>query len=143
SDLVLEMPELLMVPAEYEPAEHRREPRKFYLGALVDLDRHERPFPWHEIDERRFLIACSFGSQPDLGRDLLCKFYGTLLEAIAQHPDWQLVLSTGNIVDPATVARPENAWVGPWIPQIQILRRAGAMISHAGIGTVRECISLG
>jgi MGT family glycosyltransferase len=82
------------------------------------------------------------GSQGHVvGREKVARFLRAVAEAAAGLDGWQLVLSTGGMVEPGTLpGLPESAIVTRWVPQLGLLARAGLMITHAGLGTVKECI---
>lgn len=148
----MKMPELIQCPQELELPKpgQPREPEVYFVEASVDLDRldqkkDEREFPWDRLNPAKKLLYCSLGSQSFIGgRDKVSSFLRAVAEGMAAHPDWQLVLSTGNQLtrDDFEVV-PEDAVIWPWVPQLQILERADVMITHAGLGTVKECIFRG
>jgi zeaxanthin glucosyltransferase len=71
-------------------------------------------------------------------------FLRAVAEAMTAHPEWQLVLSTGNqLTAEDFTAVPDDAVIWPWVPQLQVLERAAVMITHGGLGTVKECIFRG
>jgi UDP:flavonoid glycosyltransferase YjiC (YdhE family) len=142
------MRELILCPADLElPGlgyEYERE--VFYVEPSVDLERRpEGDFPWERIDPARRLIYCAFGSQmrahPCEGLQALAR---ALVGAVAEHPDWQLVLSTGGVLGPQDLPPlPGNAVVVEWAPQLALLERAAAAVVLGGLGTLKECVLLG
>ena len=70
--------------------------------------------------------------------------YKTILNATAQLPEIQVVLSVGENVkrdDLGTV--PSNAIVVRTAPQIELLKRAALCITHAGLNTALESLGQG
>ncbi len=139
---LLAMPELLLCPPDFELPEWRfdREPGVHYVEASVDLERREdREFPWERLDPSKRLLYCSFGSRSHYLKKI--EFFRAVIGAVAGRPDWQLVLSTGGLIgeDPFPDL-PDNVLVAPWVPQLEVLRRARVMITHGGLGAVKECI---
>jgi zeaxanthin glucosyltransferase len=142
---IVAMRELSLYPAEFDLPRKEQEVEAFHIEASVDLDRPEEgDFPWERLDPSKRLVYCSVGSQSRLlGQQKVTRFLRAVAEAAASRPHWQLVLSTGNLIDPAELAAPEGSIVVRWVPQMALLRRSAVMITHSGMGTVKECIFLG
>jgi MGT family glycosyltransferase len=144
---VLRMRELILCPRELEvPGQsHEREPEVHYVEPAVDLDRTVAgTFPWETLDPARRLLYVSLGSQSHrAGRERAAGFLRTVAEAFAHRPGWQVVLSTGGLLDPAEIPAPPGGIVTSWAPQLDLLGRAAVMVTHAGLGTVKECILRG
>jgi len=136
------MRELIQCPSELElPENLHADPEVFYIEAGIDLERRDdRGFPWERLDGRRILYA-SLGSQTYLGgKEKAVAFLRAVAAGAARRPDWQLVLATGGMVEPADLPLPADAIALPWVPQVQMLERAAVMITHGGLGTIKECI---
>jgi MGT family glycosyltransferase len=144
---VLRMRELILCPQALElPGQsHEREPEVHYVEPNVDLERRtEGPFPWEALDPSRRLLYVSLGSQSYVaGRERVAGLLRAVSEAFAARPDWQVVLSTGSLLDPAEIPAPPGGIVTGWAPQLELLRRASVAVAHAGLGTVKECIVCG
>lgn len=144
---VLRMPELVQCPREFDlpHALAEAETGVHYIEPSLDLSRRDdRNFPWEWIDPRKKLLFVSLGSQAHLaGRETVRSFLRAVAEGAAQRPEWQLVLSTGGVVEPSDLPLPEDALAYPWVPQLPILERSALMVNHGGTGTVKECIFLG
>jgi len=137
------MRELIQCPSELElPENLQADPEVFYIEAGIDLERRDdRGFPWERLDAGRKILYCSLGSQAYLGgKDKAVAFLRAVASGAARRPDWQLVLSTGGIAEPADLPLPADAIALPWVPQVPMLERAAVMITHGGLGTVKECI---
>lgn len=140
---LLSMPELIQCPQELDLPRNGGgpEPQVHYIEASVDLSRREdRGFPWERLDPGKKLLYVSLGSQSFLGREAAVGFLRAVAEGASRRPDWQLVLGTGGLVEPADLPLPPGAVALPWIPQIPILERAALMVTHGGLGTIKECI---
>ncbi|MYT23767.1 macrolide-inactivating glycosyltransferase [Streptomyces sp. SID7760] len=71
-------------------------------------------------------------------------FYRACIEAFGGLPDWHVVLQIGKFTDEAELgAVPANVEVHRWVPQLDILRRADAFITHAGAGGSQEGLATG
>ncbi|GAA1451278.1 macrolide family glycosyltransferase [Nocardiopsis tropica] len=71
-------------------------------------------------------------------------FYRECLKAFGDLPGWHVVLQIGKSVDPAELGEiPANVETHPWVPQLDILRRADAFVTHAGMGGSNEGLYCG
>lgn len=144
---LIRMRELIQCPRDLEIPENvpADDEEVFYVEPSVDLGRRDdRGFPWDRLDPSRKIVYCSLGSQGYLGGpDKAPAFLRAVAEGAARRPDWQLVLSTGGIVEPGELPLPPDAIALPWVPQLAILERAAVMITHGGLGTIKECICRG
>lgn len=141
---LLRMPELIQCPHElYLPRERAVEEQGvYYIEAGIDLSRREdQGFPWERIDPGKRLLYVSLGSQSlRAGRETAVSFLRAVAEGAARRPEWQLVLGTGGLAEAADLPLPADAIALPWVPQIPILERAALMVTHGGLGTIKECI---
>lgn len=144
---MLRMRELILCPGDLElpGRRHDGEPEVYYVEPTVDLERRgDGAFPWDRLDPGRRLLYVSLGSQSyQTGRERAVRFFGAVAAAFYSRPDWQIVLSTGGLIDPAEVPLPPGGIAAAWVPQLAVLDRAAVMITHGGLGTVKECIVRG
>jgi len=139
--LILQIPELVLYPSAFELPDVGPNPLTFYVGHEVDLDRIEDPFDWSQLYPDRPLIYCSLGSQQDIKGEVSRRFIRTVIDAAVRRPNWQFVVSLGARLNAKEFGpAPPHVILGDWAPQLQMLSRANVMITHAGIGTVKECI---
>ncbi len=68
-------------------------------------------------------------------------FYRACFEALGGGP-WQVVLSTGG-ADLDLGAPPENFLVRRFVPQLALLERAGAFVTHGGMNSANEALYFG
>lgn len=137
-------PMLVLCPREF--ADFRgvqRSAAYFFTGPCVDLGRHEPELDWGRVSAEAPLILCSLGTMLQ-GSDTESRFFEAVLGAARQRPRWQLVLATGQRELPELRQRaPSNVVLLPYAPQLRLLRHAAAMVTHGGLNSVKECISLG
>ena len=144
ANVILSMPELVFLPKAFELPDHIEDDLVVYTGPEIDLERAEDPFCWDQLTLDRPLIYCSLGSQPDMKEQISRRFIRTVINAVTPQPDWQLVVSLGSRMEPKEfMPVPSHVLLSHWVPQLQMLARANVMITHAGIGTVKECIIRG
>jgi MGT family glycosyltransferase len=99
----------------------------------------ECAFPWDRLSQTRPIVYASFGSQiyyqPRLFR--------TLIEAV-RGLDVQLVLSVSEMLDtPHLNDLPDNVLAVRYTPQLELLPRVSAFVTHGGANSVMEALSFG
>jgi UDP:flavonoid glycosyltransferase YjiC (YdhE family) len=107
--------------------------------AFVGPTLGERPagasFPWEWLDPARQLVLASLGTH---NQEAGARFYRVLLDATGL--DLQLVLAAPpEMVGPV----PPHVLVRPSVPQLELLARCSAVVTHGGVNTVNECLALG
>lgn len=109
-----------------------------YTGPWHEPQRDcEIDFPWDRLDGRPLLYA-SLGTL----QNRLQALFQCIVEACSEE-DVQLVLSLGRHDANVNLNSTSNAIIVPYAPQLEILKRASAVITHAGLNTVMESLSLG
>ena len=111
-----------------------------YTGPFHDNNgRGPIAFPWKKLSGNP-LVYASMGTLVNG----LQKVYKTVVRAVEQLPELQLVLSVGKNVNPECLGSiPSNVIVVPTAPQIELLKRAALCITHAGLNTVLESLAEG
>jgi hypothetical protein len=139
------VPELILCPQEFEfpePQGHGKR-KLYYIGAEVDLQRHEELFDWSWIDPDKRLIYCSFGSMPELYPNMQ-RFFETIIEAVRNLSQYQLVLKTGpNFGHEGFKNVPANVLLLRRAPQLGILQRSSIFIMHGGLNGIKEALCYG
>lgn len=135
----LEIPELILFPRELDFPQPDR-PDRYYLEPAVDVQRIEPPFAWERIDPEKPLLYCALGTLEYLRPAEKRRFFAQVIAMMVRRPDWQMVLAVGKDL-PEEV--PANVLALQKAPQIEILRRASAMITHAGANSTKEAIYFG
>lgn len=138
------MPELIVCPQAFDfPRTDAERVGVNYIEASIDLARDAEPFVWEQLDPQRKLLFCTLGSQSHLYK-FSQRFFQTLIAAVAERPEWQLVLAVGPHIDPASLGSiPSDMLIVRWVNQAEVLKRASLMINHGGLGTVKECLFFG
>lgn len=130
--------QITQIPREFDfPG--RKLPGCFhYTGPFIDLEmRKTIDFPWHRILPDQPLIYASMGTLQN-GVD---RVFQVIAEACAKL-DAQLVLSLGT--ESRKIAPlPGNPIIVPYAPQLELLRRSALTITHGGLNTVLEALSVG
>ncbi len=117
---------------------HSFDERFKFVGPFLDLRTESPPFPFDELGDEP-VIYISFGTVFNDKGD----FYRLCLEAFADL-NYRVVMSVGtrtDMLDLGTI--PSNFIVKPFVPQLQILQRAALFITHSGMNSVSEGLSVG
>ena len=139
-DALSPIAEITQLPEALEfPVAGARPARLFYTGPFVQP--RQRPaidFPWDQLDGRP-LIYASLGTFQN-GFDAI---FRTIAKACAGL-DAQLLISLGGGLYPEQLGKLAGSpLVVRFAPQLEILKRAALVITHAGINTVLESLSEG
>jgi len=96
-------------------------------------------FPWHRLDGRPIVYA-SLGTLQNRLQHLFAAIAGA-----CSGGDVQLVAALGRPDADVNLAVrwPPGAVVVAYAPQLELLRRATAVITHAGLNTTLECLAAG
>ena len=135
---------LVLCPREFAQFRGASTPPEFiYTGPSIDLRRKEPDFPWERLDGSKPLVVCSLGTMPTRP-DQADRFHHSVIAAARARPQWQFVVSTNRWQGHAGPGEtPSNLVTVQHLPQLQMLRRAAAMVTHGGFNSVKECISFG
>lgn len=129
---VAQLPEVLDFPRQMLP------PTFHYTGPWhTEESGDHTAFPWDGLNGKP-LIYASLGT---LQNRLLPVFQA--IAAACAGLDAQLVLSCGRYDRNAHDGFPGNPIVIPFAPQLELLKRASLVISHAGLNTVLESLMQG
>lgn len=108
----------------------------------IDLERREQAFDWSPIPADRPLIYCALGGQLYRAEEARA-FFRRVVDA-ARGRDLHLLLSLGRYMSVEELGPvPTNVTAAQYVPQLAVLRRARVMITHAGLGSVKEAIAHG
>jgi MGT family glycosyltransferase len=139
TDALSPLAQITQLPQALEFATASKPANLYYTGPFVD--NQQRPtvfFPWDRLDGRP-LVYASLGTLQN-GSE---KIFKTIAEACAGL-DVQLVLSLGGGLDPVRLGTlAGDPLVVRYAPQLQLLKRAAAVITHAGLNTVLESLAEG
>ncbi|MEQ3551114.1 macrolide family glycosyltransferase [Pseudonocardia nematodicida] len=130
---------LVFVPREFQIAGDTFDDSFAFLGHALGSRAHEQwhPPPLADPDGPLLLVSLgtTFNDRPE--------FFRTCVEAFDDGV-WQVVMSIGDRVDPAALGPlPGNVVAAPYVPQIAVLRRARAFVTHSGMGSTLEALLLG
>jgi MGT family glycosyltransferase len=106
-----------------------------FTGPSISERREPVGFPWEDVRHSR-IVYVSLGTlfNTDAG------FYQRAIAALKDE-DAQIILSAGGDVPLGTL--PPNVIARPYVPQLDVLRRASAFVTHGGMNSVSESLSFG
>ena len=107
-----------------------------FVGPSIHRRPDATPFPFEALDPARRHVLVSLGT---VSGDRSGDFYDTVVKALGDTP-WQVVLVApeGRVAAP-----PANFIVRPRVPQLALLPRMQAVVSHGGHNTVCESLACG
>jgi MGT family glycosyltransferase len=102
----------------------------------------ERPpgpsFPWEWLDAARQLVVVSLGTH---NQEAGARFYRVLVEAAGSVLSGRSGLQMVLVAPPKMVGPvPGHVLVRPSVPQLALLARCSAVVTHGGVNTVNECL---
>ena len=156
TQVIANVPELLLAPLAFELAPEVRKSNQHYLGLCMRPHRQDTELDpafqqaWEGINAQRQvgkrLIYCSFGTFHEGADASLLRFMTQLLEVLAEIPHLQLVCATNQYLIETLRHRrllTANTHFFTRVPQMQVLADADVFITHAGFGSIKEAIYYG
>lgn len=112
----------------------------YFTGPSIDsASRLQVDFPWHRLDNGRSHIYISLGTIHNTDT----AFYKMVFETFGSHPG-QFILSAGQQTDIASLGSiPDNFIVCATVPQLELLPKVDAFVTHAGINSLNEGLYFG
>lgn len=119
----------------FQPLEKAFDGRRFrFVGPCFEFRPQAPPFPFEWLDGRPLALV-SLGTVYGNPR-----FLRMCLQELADGP-WQVVMPTGGCFPVETLGTiPGNCMVRSFVPQIEILRRSAAFVTHGGMNGVLEAL---
>lgn len=164
TQVIANVPELILGPLEFEFSPEIRKPNQYYLGLCMREHRQDTELDpvfeqaWETIvkspsltgegfrEGLNRLIYCSFGTFHEGADATLLRFVTNLLEVIRELPNVHLVCSVNKYVIETLRARKlltDRTHFFSRVPQLRVLATADVFITHAGFGSIKEAIYYG
>lgn len=138
---VARAPRLVFCPREFDFARSRPNTDTHWVGACLDTEREETPFPWHTLPDLP-LVYCALGTQSI--RDVRAlPVLERVISTFTQRRDLCLVVACHGKYLSQLGPVPDNVLVLDEAPQWSMLGRARLAITHAGFNSVKECVARG
>lgn len=125
---------------EFQPETNFIDDTFHFVGPSINTETRETAdFPWHLLEDGRPLTYISLGTIYHNKID----FYRMTFKTFADHPG-QFVLSAGRLTDIAALGPvPDNFIVRNFVPQLELLPRVDAFITHGGMNSINEGLYYG
>lgn len=132
-------PFLALVPttAAYEYPRRAIPPHMMYIGPVTTAERGEvhDDFDWQWVDDGKPTVYISMGTIVD-GADI----FRNAVEA-TRGADWKAIIAIGREGDVRKYAdAPSNVLIRNFVPQLALLEKVQAVVSHGGNNTVTETL---
>jgi MGT family glycosyltransferase len=123
---------------QFQPRGETFDERFQFVGPTLGPRPENVAFPWERLRHPR-VVYVSLGTLFNTD----AAFYRDCFAALGEE-DCQVVLSTGSGVRLEDLGPPPpNFIVQPYVPQLEVLRRAAAFVTHGGMNSVNESLGLG
>jgi MGT family glycosyltransferase len=123
---------------QFQPCAETFDERFLFIGPSVESRTESQRLTWNGASDGR-LIYVSLGTifNTDAG------FYRDCLAAL-RDDDVRVIVAIGKTVSAESLGGiPPNVTVAPWVPQLDVLRRASLFVSHGGMNSVSESLHYG
>lgn len=129
---------LVFTSQEFQPKSKSIDERFRFVGASIEPATRDGDFPFEALGSEP-VVYISLGTINHLDT----AFYRTAFEAFADYPA-RFVLAAGKNTDLAALGEiPANFTVRAYVPQLSILQRSAAFITHGGMNSVHEGLYYG
>lgn len=135
---------LVYTSREFQPETDFIDDSFHFVGPSINTEARETAdFPWHRLGDQlqdgRPLIYLSLGTI----YHNQASFYQMAFDLFADHPG-QFVLSAGRMTDLTALGPiPDNFIVRNFVPQLELLPRVDAFITHGGMNSINEGLYYG
>ncbi|HYM78032.1 MAG TPA: glycosyltransferase [Candidatus Dormibacteraeota bacterium] len=137
------VPEIVLCPRELDLPNTSHGERSYFVEPSVFCPRIDQQFNYSKVAISKQLIYFSLGTQSTAYTDS-----GSLLASVvsafrdlSNRNRYQLIVSVGGHMDPAAITCEEaNILAFRSVPQLEIIKRASLVITHGGLGTIKESI---
>lgn len=86
-------------------------------------------------------VYCSLGTLNMTHNRHCLRFFKNIIKVFCQQPNWELILSTGEIQAKHFGHQPPNIHLFDRVPQLEVLNYCKVMVTHGGINSVLECVN--
>jgi len=122
----------------FQPCADSFDDRYLFIGPSVGSRTETAGVPWDDTTQTDVIyvsLGTLFNAEP--------AFYRSCFEAFGGR-NARVVVSIGTAISEGSLgAAPANFVVRPWVPQLEVLRRASVFVSHGGMNSVSESLYSG
>ncbi|WP_257669573.1 glycosyltransferase [Parapedobacter tibetensis] len=151
--LFKDVPELILLPEEFEYELNAGKAHQFYLGLCQRNERVDTELDdsfcrnWPDILKKKAngerIVYCSFGTFFDRADRKLLNFIKLLSTTLGDFERVHLVCSVNKyVIDAINLEKQERDRISLFykVPQTLVLQNAAAFITHGGMGSIKESI---
>ncbi len=139
------MPEMVACPKEFDLPEVNYNTETHFLNSCIRASVESTSFMNSiNVPEGKKVLYASLGSQAVLFAEKAEKFCKLMLEfmELDSSSDFFLILSKGkDFTFKIFKSVPKNIKIVEWAHQLEVLKHSSLVISHGGLGTIKETIS--
>jgi len=110
-------------------------PHYRFVGPSISDRPETTPFPWEQLDERKRVLVSLGTVNAEAGE----RFYREIVTALADQPVQVILVAPEELVGEL----PDNVIHRTFVPQLALLEKVDAVVSHAGHNTVAETLAQG
>jgi MGT family glycosyltransferase len=129
---------IVFLPRAFQPAGETFDEHFVFVGPSLLPRQDAAAFPFERLGNQPVLyisLGTVFNNRPD--------FFQLCFQAFGEQP-WQVVLSHGKHIDTADLGLvPANFLLSPYVPQLEMLRRASMFVTHGGMNSTMESLYYG
>jgi MGT family glycosyltransferase len=111
-------------------------PQTAFVGPSITARPDATPFPWDRLDDARPLVLVSLGTLNWQDGE---RFFARAADALGRLDVQGVVVAPPDMV----ATPPANVLVRPRVPQLELLARTAAVVTHGGHNTVCEALAQG
>ena len=131
-------PNLVYLPREFQVRGETFGPEHCFAGPM--LAGQDSDDDWRPPAAGAPVALISLGTSPSPGR---AEFFASCAKAFADLP-WHVVMTLGSSLHPDELGQlPPNIEARQWVKHPAVLRHADVFVTHSGMGSVMEALSIG
>ena len=129
---------IVTLPRQFQSDADTFDESYVFVGPCIAPRGDVSRFPFYRFTDRPMLyisLGTVFNANPE--------FFAACFDAFADST-WQVVLSVGAKTDMSTIGQvPDNFFVSPYLPQLEVLQHADAFVTHGGMNSTMEAVYYG
>jgi UDP:flavonoid glycosyltransferase YjiC (YdhE family) len=141
------IPTIILAPQNLEFSQKKNLPNEFYLNFRMKKDESKHFTKEYNALTTKMqslkntkVIYCAFGTLSPIVNQGIMPFVNKLINVITQK-EILLIISTGRPL--ISLPQYANFYLFPFLPQLDILKYCDLMITHGGLGSIKECLQAG
>jgi UDP:flavonoid glycosyltransferase YjiC (YdhE family) len=138
----IDLPELVLSVQQLDFPRSAIVRNRVYVGSCVHLPRADGQFDWTGFDADVPFVYCSLGTY-NHAYPYAKRLFEAVIEALKHKDGLQGIIQIGDIRIDGLSDLPKRIRVVERVPQLEILQRARAFVTHGGASSVREAIYFG